>query len=420
MSFSDIVKLYRISGKPSVSGETFSATLPFTVEVVELLEAIGPSDIDELFIDDNLYVLNASLPQEGTEIKFECLLPKRSSAQFYKSFEQLLDQAHDISQGKVPAEFYIIDDDFYTQDDSPQPAKFQTLKSISDLINGLSHLALYHDQKAFAKSLRLVFIHPDQNQSIPPTVLETRIEIEMLLLGKISTQLVESLVADSATENPHYNAEVGVFGTTIADFVSKYTDPQLAFSYLINNWDEFTKIYQKNLSTYLSGFAFHKAKKEVAETEFSIAEQFSKVISEITGKLLSIPLSLAAVLAIVKSTSAGESLLIICGLSLASFIISKAVDNQKRQLERIGHAKEVAFSAIEGKQQNYPAELSGEIEKMKTSLNKNEVNLKETLRWYGRLSWTPTIIAMFVFYFHHNNALLNFWQKIVKWLLCIF
>lgn len=163
--------------------------------------------------------------------------------------------------------------------------------------------------------------------------------------------------------------------------------------------DEFAAIFVKNLDTYLSGFAFHKAKREVAEAELKIADEFSKIIIDITGKLLGIPISLAAAIAITKSTSAFECLIIVAGLGLATLIFSGTVGNQQRQLKRIIHAKNVVFNALEGKQEIYPAELKSAISEMKSGLDNNESKLRWLLWLFRCLSWAPFIVGAGIFYF---------------------
>lgn len=424
MAFCDVVKLFRLVGQPTITKQKFSVKVAYSTEISSILRSINKEDpgcIDDLFIDGVAFIAGAELPADGNEISFECNLPQNSSSKFYKSFEDLLVQVPSICRGQIPDQFYVIEDDFFTQDGDKCPQKFQTLVCIVELIKSLSQLAHYHDQKASTKSLRLVFIHPDNvTRSISPTVLETDIPQHMISQLLINPQLATILASDNAAQNPHYNAEKGVFGTTITDFVSRSSSPKIAFEYLLTNWDQFTFLYHRNLSTYLSGFAFHKAKKEISDTEFKIAEQFSKVISEITGKLLSIPLSLAAVVAIIRSTNWKESLLILVGLSLASLLISKVVKNQKRQFDRIVHAKRVAFDAIEGNQTEFPRELSDEVRDMKDKLDENEDILEETLSLYQKLSWAPTYIGIGVFLLHHSSEVQKLWVIIVKFCFRIF
>ena len=210
--------------------------------------------------------------------------------------------------------------------------------------------------------------------------------------------LVESLRVGNSTTDPHYSSKVAVFRVSLAEFLNKRPVGLPAFSYLVLQWDDFTNVFIKNLDTYLSGFAFHKAKREVAEAELKIADEFSKIIIDITGKLLGIPISIVAAIAITKSTSVLEGLMIVIGLGLATLIFSGTVGNQQRQLQRIIHAKNVVFNALEGKQEVYPDELKTAITEMKTGLDKNEDKLRSLLWLFRCLSWAPFIAGAGLFY----------------------
>lgn len=419
MGLSKLVELYRITGKPAVNDEAFSASIPWSTDVVAALDAVRNDDrcLDELLVDGTEYFPSDRLPSNGFTIAFECKLPQQSSSRFYQSIENLVDESPDISKGVLPDEFYLISENYYSAEDSSKPTKLSTLESIVDLINGLSHLAHYHDQKSMtANSKRLVFIHPDHDKNLQPAVLETKIIREVLFIPPLDTQLIKSLTADSISNNPHYNAEVGILSNTIVDFVSVKSDSHAAFVHLVKNWDSFLMLYHKNLSTYLSGFAFHKAKKEVAEAQLDLAERFSNIIGSITGRLLSIPLSFAGVFAIFKSESGIERFIFLLGLFLASYVIFKAIENQERQLIGVSHSKKIIFDALDGRIETFPDELISEIEQMKGNLDDSEKKLKDNLAKFYKLCWAPAIIGAIAFVATSTDILLNLWQKFATWL----
>lgn len=420
MSLSEIVKLYRVVGKPSVRNGSFSAVVPWASDVIDLVNFIRKENdrcFDEILIDGSEYLSSDHLPNSGTSVEFDFKLPQQSSSQFYDSVEHLIERAPDVSKGSLPDEFYIIYEDYYSGDDSSAPNNMLALESIIDLIDGLSHLAHYHDQKLVAsKSMRLVFIHPDYDKKIQPAVLETKITNEMLNISPLNTQLIKGLNSENVLNNPHYNAETGVLGNTIVDFINGRSDGQAAFKHLIENWDAFLLLYHKNLSTYLSGFAFHKAKKEVAEAQINLTERFSNVINNISGKLFSIPLSFAAVFAMFKSESSAERFVFLLGLIMASYIIFKAVKNQRQQLIGIIHSKNIIFDALDGNVDTFPNELVREIETMKHNLNNSEMELVSNLRTFYWLCWIPTIVGIVVFLTTYSDIFLMCWQVFATWI----
>lgn len=120
-------------------------------------------------------------------------------------------------------------------------------------------------------------------------------------------------------------------------------DNKYDFENLICHWDKFVKLFENNLSTYMSGFSFHKARKEIAKSEAEFAEKISKLITDLTTKVLSIPVSLLASFGIIKLTSRSEMLLVLLGVLLSSLILHMVLLNQDKQLKHICHAKDIAF-----------------------------------------------------------------------------
>jgi len=401
MALGPIVELFRKANKPPIKGGVFSSRLALADDIVSLVNSIRkqhPHQFDEIIIDNVEFTSEDIQRSQGENIEFTFRLPTGSDRKFYSSLAGFLDGVPKVSRGDIPSEFYLVEEDYYSGTDEP-PQKIKKLSIICNLIKGLSELAHYHDEKTRSGHYKLIFIQPDDSSpSLPKSIeIDTSIKINMLD-GPISDiSLVESLLADNPRTDPHYSSKVGVFRVSLAEFLQKCPIGEPAFSFLVSKWSEFVSLCNQNLDTYLSGFAFHKAKREVAETEFKVAEQFSKIISDITGKLFGIPISIAAAIAITKSTSILEGLLIVVGLGLATLIFSGTVGNQQRQVQRIGHAKNLVFNAFEGRQESYPLELKNAISQMKTGLDRNETKLRWLLRLFRCLSWAPFLLGVILF-----------------------
>jgi len=361
-------------------------------------------------------VLEEQLPKEGSQVTFCLRLPTSSSVRFHKNLAGLIEIEPRISRGQLPEEYYLIEEDYYTKD-IQKPKIIQSLDRVCNLIKSLSGLAHYHDEKPSNGYSRLVFLHPDIASSIKPVELETKVTISIVEAAvDLDPRLAVELNESSAINDPHHSAKVGVFGACLATFIANQP-VRNAFNHLVSNWQKFAIEYQRDLSTYLSGFAFHKAKIEVAEAELKIAAEFSKVMNDLTGKLLSIPVSVAALISIPKVNTILEKLLLLFGFSIASFILSKTIANQRRQFERIKNAKDLVIGAIEGKKQSYPEELSDIISKLSYNLKKDERGLETSLKIFNILSWSPLIISFFVIGYLYWEEV-HFFIK--DYYLCIF
>lgn len=400
MSLAAIVSLYRMCDRPRIEGGSFTVSRPADGDILSAVREVYeyyPGSFRELLVNDDEVLRPEQIDLTGTSVEFTFSLPVGSDVRFYDDIRDLVDNSGGVCKGLLPEEFYIIEIDYCSGETNP-PEQLKTLISVCETIKFLSAIAHYHDQKSVSDSHKLVFINPEGKSDKPAIVLETKIAYQLLDIAPIDYSILQDLAKNDSKIDPHYVAKKGVFWSSLAEFSRQAPKPDNAFFNLIKNWNEFLDLFQNNLETYLSGFAFHKAKREVAEAELDLASQFSKIISDITGKLLAIPVSLAALVAIGRTDNTFEQIIICIGLLVSALLIVGAVDNQQRQLGRISHAKEVVMNSFMGKQTSYPQDLQTAISSMVDNLASNERNLKWTLCFFRCMAWFPVISATFIVY----------------------
>jgi len=398
-SLASIVKIYRDFNCPAIENGKFSGKNDFSCSVVESLNDLRNHHsglIKELSIDKREILESETLPETGDEVELVFQLPTNSSKRFYSSVSDLL-SAPAVSRGEIPCEYYLISDNYFSGDSSSQPKQVDVLEKVCTLIRCLSSLAHYHDDKVKNNHFKLVFVPPDKVEKSKPTIIETKIDEKMLHVECLDISLVEALCKVSAKSESHYAEKVAVLWNTLSEFIQNRGQDCSPFSYLVMNWAGFVSSFQKNLATYISGFAFHKAKKEVAEAELAMTEKFADIFSSITGKLFSIPLSFATLVIVGKSGSPFESLIIILGLLLAAFVVVGAVGNQQQQFLRVRHAKCVMFDSFDGKIGCFPQELQEIIKTMKEGLNSNEHKLNILLWSFRVIGWIPVLIGLGIY-----------------------
>ncbi|MXP48923.1 hypothetical protein FD733_04245 [Pantoea sp. Eser] len=130
----------------------------------------------------------------------------------------------------------------------------------------------------------------------------------------------------------------------------------------------------------MSGFSFHKAGKEVATAETNFAEKISKIISELTSKILAIPVSLVAFLGLFKVNSKSEMLIILSRIILAFLFSHFTLSNQRDQLERINNAKNIVFKPLTSNQKKYPAALKLDIDTALNEQVRTMINVRKPLQ----------------------------------------
>lgn len=415
MQLEPFVSLYRLAGRPPLDGTLFCGTVRFNdaCDQVEEILANPLARFEDLHVDGR-DLIGEKFPSDGNEINFRLRLPTSSDERFYENLDDMLRWAPTVSRGRLPEEFYLVSEDYFSND-AEEPKDVTSLKKICRFIGALSELAHYHDEKPSSGYYRLVFIHPTDDPSIKPVELDTLVSSEVIKSADdLDPQLVEELAQSSAANDPHHMAKVGVFGTSLASFIDRAPASD-GFIHLVSKWKEFLGEYHRDLGTYLSGFAFHKAKTEVAQAEIKIAHEFSKVLSDITGKLLTIPISIAAIIAIPRAGSFVEQVILLAGLLVASIIVFGTVSNQKRQFARIKNSKNLLVGAIEGKQESYPDDLKKVVNDLRTTLERDERSLGRVLSLFFVLAWLPFVFGLLVLSWVHLDGICSATGPLPSW-----
>lgn len=404
MRLLEAVQLYRLSGKPQLSesnefiGE-FLASKEIVTALKQLTENNVYGSIKTLEIDNTLCRPNQILDtldnlQAHQKVKVVIRCPKGKAIRFFKDFDELLSLSM-VSAGELPEAFYIINKDIFYPSDSSNT--ITGLKKLTELITYLKSLAHYHDSKVGYDKLKLVFIANDDGKN-KPVVLDIKLNESLLTNELKDLSIIKNLTDGSSINDIHHQAKLGIFISSICEFINGL-EPTLAFSKIASEWTDFSELFQNNLSIYLCGFAFNQAKKDIAETEIKIAEQLSKITSDLTGKLFSIPLSFAALIAMFNKDTTWITNLILCfGLLVTSIIIVGVIVNQSGQLTSVIKSKELFDKALEGKKNLYPKELDNYITEMNLRLDKNIKLAKNWLVIFRFLAWFPIVIATIIYY----------------------
>ncbi|CAI8710735.1 Magnesium transporter [Pseudomonas chlororaphis] len=399
-SLENVVSLYRAAGRPVVEGGKFKGEV--TYSSCTLLSELhnAPQNhgrFSELIIDKTEILPEEPIPSKWVSAEFTWILASNTNSKFYDNLDELIKFT---GKGEIPSTYYIISNN-YSSFETPT-AEIQQITNICKLIKNLSIIADYHDEKNDSNSFNLIFTQHEGDTKSKTTAVKTRITRNSL--RPVNTTLLDSLASEDESIDSHHQAKTYTFKSSIVEFCD-HIPPENRFENLILEWDSFLKLYNNNLSTYLSGFSFHKAKKEVATAQMSVAEQLSKITSETTGKVLSIPISFAAVIAIVKLNSLIESVLAALGLLILSLITTASITNQKNQLSRLISSRTITFTAFQGKANSYPDELNKDISNASKALIANEKYLDKTLSWYQVACWLPTIFAtaIIIYYFGPNQ-----------------
>ncbi|MEZ8353857.1 hypothetical protein AB6C45_21545 [Vibrio splendidus] len=427
MMLEAFVNLYRTLDKPRLQdGGDLEFNCVLDEKTLDLLNLVSDSGIsvDEIEQGNNFYNLSDATAN-GLSSSVLLKIPANGDYNIFRDLDDLLDRATELTNGQSLDEYYVCEDDYWSTESTSTEStsteststeststkikdEYTNLKRYAELVKGLEKLASYHDKKQNSTHHELVFISNDESITSKPVVLRPHITLELLSREVMNTSTIKELTSKKSDGQANINRERAIFKVSIIEFFETIPKSQSTsnFKHLVCNWDEFISLYNNNFETYLSGFAFHKAKKEVADIELQVAEQYSKVLGDIAGKLFGLPVSFAALLGLFseKATTMSDTLILISIIS-ASWLMTRLVSNQRAQLERITHAKDISFGSIKGKSTQYPRELQEEITSAKTAIDLNAGRLKRDLAYLSTLVWAPLSIGLSLYLCRHRELI---------------
>lgn len=397
---SKLIDFYRLIDKPCVTKDyIFEQSIVLDSQRHQLLLSIQKQSelglLKEISNESELFELdeiNASHYGHQFKIIYQI---STGGLHFYRSLDDLLQRNKGLSRGDLIREFYVAEDDFLSGEmhvTSASP-KYDNLKKVVQLIHELKDLAHYHDAKAGQEYLNLVFVSSADGSPTNPLRLSPRLDTISLEGLVMDIEPIKKL-GDSAGVNPHIEREKAVFRASLLEFLNSSSgDAYERFAALVSGWTEFLVLFKRNYDTYISGFAFHKARKEVADAEVQAADQLSKVLNDISGKMLGIPLSLAALPLLQKSDSTLERIVLVLATLVTAWMLAEVMHNQQLQLARLKHARALIFDELTSKAIKYPPELASKLEVATSQLSSNEQKLTSLLEWLRIGSWIPVILA---------------------------
>lgn len=387
-----IVQLVRSSANRKITEDRVCGNVVVSSKSLQLLQAISDNKnqlIRVLEVDS--HEVDVEDLHTGQQLRFDIKVPSSAADRFYQNAKEFITKCSLISCGKLPTTFYLIDEDLLYPNEKHNT--FNQLKNVCTFVGCLEKLALYHDSKNLDQKNKLVFLN--YKEGATPVVLSAQFTEDMLEAVLTELTVIESLALEEAKYDVHYSAKMGVFVNTLSDVLANQKTEESAFYYLIHNWNTFVVTFNNNLNTFLSGFAFHKAKKEVIEESLKISNEVSKIPSEITGKLFALPVSVAAAIPIVtgKVDLSGD-IFIVTGLLFTSYFLHGLVKTQCYKYDLANQAKNLFQDAIDGKKEQYPNDLQEHIVKTNKAIDIQFKDCNKSLDNFKRLSWVPAITGV--------------------------
>ncbi|WP_332860230.1 hypothetical protein [Janthinobacterium svalbardensis] len=386
--FSKIVELYRALNFPKVEGNKFSFDGAIDQSIVSLVE-----EVDELashfgsFSHKEIYRLH---------LDAEFNLPASELGRFYQNFAEFLLFTPTLNFGGISEEFYICDIDYYSKDVTI-PDVMRKLSTLCRFIRAISKLAV---QNSFqientSRDNRLVFVVAADGKSPAKTLLiDVKVTEELLEFCLPHIKFLESLLSENRKNDVHVEERLSIMRLAIADVLNSVVGEVERFQHLVKNWGDVLSKYHHNFLAFIHQYSFEKVRKEIATTEIEHATKLSAVLGDISGKLLALPVSLAAVILLRKANSNEEFVIGFIGLACVSLIFFGILINQWLQVRRLRGSFDVIFSQYDVSK--FPLKLSKPIISARRNANIQYIALVITFSFFGVLALLPLGGAIYV------------------------
>lgn len=388
--FLTVVQLYRLLGRPSIEDDKILYHGICTPEI--------KACVAECKILHERYGSLVECEEEAGKIEVEFHLPASNIGRFHKDFKSFIAATPTLGKGIIPENFYIVKDDWSTTD-SCSNSNYESVLSCCELIKGLCGLVTVVDSQSSSSHHNIFFALPADGNRKPKTfVLETKVDESILGLSLRHVRLVSLLVVATNENKIHPEERKLIFSTAIADVIEQAGDNTHVFSFLLKHWDEVLQKYWLNLQSYIHGFSFDKVRAELAKAELEYGSKLSAVLSDMAGKLLALPVSLAGVVLLNKATDTIEIASISAGILMVALIFWGVLWNQWLNIRRLNGSLDVTFEVFDKKLESYPVNLQKLLRKTRGEINAQRGFLIFTLWFFFLLAFLPTLGALVILY----------------------
>lgn len=169
----------------------------------------------------------------------------------------------------------------------------------------------------------------------------------------------------------------------------------VSFREFVERGGEWAQAYERDLQTYLSGFSFEKVKREIAEEDARFAEHVSKILGDITTKVLSLPLSAGLVMILKSQANNLPWWFPILLLAMVAFAIIRLVRHYQQVVCRVEQDIDMVFDKMKTTNSVvYPKDLNDLVNVRVKSLKRETKKLRITLCIYLIAAWALPAIGV--------------------------
>ena len=204
-----------------------------------------------------------------------------------------------------------------------------------------------------------------------------------------------------------------IYLNQLVEFLYK-EEEQTRFSYLIRNFDKYSKKSSATYNYYLRDFSYNKLKIELDSKALEFSQKLQSVINDSQTKLIAIPTALVFVLSTLdyENINAIKNYLALVGLILFCIFIQIFINNQKS-----------AIAFIEENINYYKGTFKDDINELKESFKKVELEKNKQIKRLFQIQillWLIPIITISVLFFVNGYKYISIFIALIYISLSVF
>lgn len=387
--FSKTVDLYRELGRPPwADGRSFDVVVNYSAK----LEALA-KECERLEPQFGAFLVLI----EQEKIRIEGEFPANEKYRFFDSVQSFIDGTKDLLRGDFRDGIYIREID-YSSDDAVEPPQIRNLKKNIGFIKSLRAFSSLNVEMEEALALnKLIFLRsPDGKSARTTVVVPLALSIDFSSFEVSNYSLLDALVKSAKSDKLHIEERVLLLNTAIADVLSDAPEKKDSLEFLARNWRKVSSKYFHDLQAYVNNFAFDAVRKKLADSAIENSTKFAASLNDLTAKLIAVPISLAALVALKSVEDPWAFLIGALGVAASSIICFLLVGHYKQQASHLLKIADFTFETYNRKIATFPKGMQEEIRRINAEISANRTRFNRASIFFYGLTTLPLFAVLLV------------------------
>lgn len=386
--FEVFVELYRAIGSPSfVDGKRLSVRREVTAELQAAIDKYKNSS-------DKLVEVDFDFDGEFVDIEFK--VPFSEKGALFHDANDFSRKTLTLAKGEFRDNFYIVSLDYFSGDETV-PEEILKIKRIAEFIKSLREfVALSIDREQSMNGDRIFFLKPSDGKS-PQKAAALKINLTPDVIAQTigSFKILAALKKALEEEKTQIEERILLMNTAIAQIIDECEDDDADFEYLVKNWGRVNKKYLHDLHAYVSAFSFDSIKKKISDGLIESTTKINNAVGEVGTKLMAIPVSLAALLAVKDSKTDSVFYVGVSGVVIAGLIIFRVINHYSWQIENLIASFDFNLRESSKSKKTFSKVILDELRRISEFKVVQEREIKRTFLIYRSIAWCPIIISFY-------------------------